>query len=260
MKIVTLLLVVAALTGCRLLAEGPGAGSGGRSDDPDKPVASSPDPSPGEPPPGDQSRREVPNPEVVDEHSVAVDHFRIGPDGRTVVIYWWGGTPACFALKEVLLEVQRGAPIVSVLEGTLPEAVGRACTMEAVLKSTVVVLDDPILVDGSGNQHEPGEPMVFEGATEVAQRADLADPHEIAVTGYRLDAEGTQLQVHYVGGTEHCYGLAEASAVPADGALTVTVAEGSLPGDDGPCEDIGVAKFTTLELDEPLIVQAAFNT
>ena len=260
MKIVTLLLLVGALAGCRMLAEGPGAGSGGRSDDPDKPVASSPDPSPGEPLPGDQSRREEPNPEVVDEHSVAVDHFRIGPDGRTVVIYWWGGTPSCFALKEVLLDVQGGTPIVSVLEGTLPEAVGMACTMEAVLKSTLIVLDDPILVDGSGNEHEPGEPMVFADATEVAQREGLADPHEIAVTGYRLDADGTQLQVHFVGGTERCYGLAEASAVADDGVLTVMIAEGTLPEVDGPCQDIGVSKFTTLELDEPLIVQAAFNT
>jgi hypothetical protein len=261
MRIVTLLLLVAMLAGCRLLAEGPGAGGGGRSDDPEKPVASSPDPSAAEPPAGDHARREEPNPDVVDAHNAAVDRFRIGPDGRTVVIYWWGGTPSCFALKEVLVEVQRGTPIVSLLEGTLPEAVGKACTMEAVLKSTVVVLDDPILVDGSGNEHELGEPMVFDRATEVAPSSDLADPHEIAVTGYRLDADGTRLEVHFIGGTERCYGLAEASAAPDDGGrLIVTVAEGTLPGVGGPCEDIGISKFTELELDEPLIVQAAFNT
>jgi hypothetical protein len=261
MRIVTLLLLVAVLSGCRLLAEGPGgAGGGGRSGNPDDPVVSSPDPPPGEPPPGDQSRREEPNPDVVDQHSAAVDHYRIGPDGRTVVIYWWGGTPACYALKEVLVEVQRGTPIVTVLEGTLPEAVGKACTMEAVLKSTIVTLDDPILVDGSGNEHEPGEPMVSDEGVEVHPRAGLNDPHQIAITGYRLDADGTRLQVHFVGGTERCYGLAEASALPRDGALTVTIAEGTLPEVDGPCEDIGVSKFATLKLDEPLIVQAAFNT
>jgi hypothetical protein len=261
MKIALLLLLVATLSGCRLLAEGPGgpgAGGGGRSGSPDDPVVSSPDPS-GEPPAGDQSRREEPNPDVVDAHSAAIDHFRIGPDGRTVVVYWWGGTPACFALKEVLVEVQGGTPIVTVLEGTLPEAVGKACTMEAVLKSTVVVLEDQILVDGSGNQHEPGEPMIFEEATEVEPRRDLTNPREIAITGYRLDADGTRLQVHFIGGIEHCYDLAEASAQAGDGAVTVTIAEGTLPDVDGPCEDIGVAKFTTLELHEPLIAQGAFD-
>jgi hypothetical protein len=260
MRIVTLLLLVAVLSGCRLLAEGPGgAGGGGRSGNPDDPVVSSPDPSAVEPPPGDQSRREEPK-DVVDEHTAAVDHFRIGPDGRTVVIYWWGGTPACFALKEVLVEVQRGTPIVTVMEGTLPAAVGKACTMEAVLKSTIVTLDDSILVDGSGNEHEPGEPVVFDEGVEVDPRAGLADPHRIAITGYRLDADGTRLQVHYVGGTERCYGLVEASAVPRDGALTVTIAEGALSDVDAPCEDIGVSKFTTLKLDEPLIARAAFNS
>jgi hypothetical protein len=261
MRIVTLLFLVAALAGCRMLADGPGAGgSGTPGDEPDTPVTSSPDPSAG-PPLGDQSRREKPRPDVVDERGVAVDHFRIGPDGRTLVIYWWGGTPSCFALKEVILDVQDGTPIVSVLEGTLPEAVGKACTMEAVLKSTVVVLDDPILLDGSGNEHPAGEPMIFEDATEVRPRGDIVDAREIAVTGYRLDGDGTRLEVHFIGGTERCYGLAEASAEPGDyGALTVTVAEGGLPGVGGPCEDIGVAKFTTLELEEPLIVQAAFNT
>jgi hypothetical protein len=164
-------------------------------------------------------------------------------------------------LKEVLVEVQGRTPIVTVLEGTLREAVGKACTMEAVLKSAVVVLDDPVLVDGSGNEHPPGEPEIFGEATEVAPRSDLSDPHEIAITGYRLDADGTQLDVHFVGGTERCYGLAQGSAARvAGGALVVTVAEGSLPGIGGPCEDIGVAKFTTLELDEPLIAQAALDT
>jgi hypothetical protein len=261
MKVVTLLLVIGMLAGCRLLADGPGAGGNpGRSVSPDEPIASSPDPSAGAPPPGDGSLREKPNPNVVDERGTAVDHFRIGPDGRTLVVYWWGGTPACFALKEVLVEVQGGTPIVSVLEGTLPEAAGAACTAEAVLKSSLVTLRDPLVVDGSGNQHETGEPMVFDAGAEVDPRAGLTDPHQIAITGYRLDADGTRLQVHFVGGTERCYGLAEASAVPRDGALTVTVAEGTLPDVGGPCEDIGVSKFTVLELDEPLVVQAAFNS
>ncbi len=264
MRIVTLLLLAVLLAGCRMLADGPGGGGSGGGmpgASPDEPVASTPDPSAGEPPGGDAARRELPNPDVVDEHAAAIDHFSIGPDGRTVVVHWWGGTPSCFALKEVLLEVQDGTPIITVLEGTLPEAVGMACTMEAVLKSTPVVLDDPILVDGSGNQHPAGEPMIGEGATEVSPRDDLRDPHEIAITGYRLSADGMRLDVHYVGGIERCYGLAEAGAVPGDGgALTVTVAEGRLPGVTGPCEDIGVGKFTSLRLDEPLIVQAAFNT
>jgi hypothetical protein len=260
MRIVSLLLVAALLAGCRTLIDGPGAGGSATPGTPDAPVTSSPDPS-GSPPSGeDPIARESPNPGVVNERGAEIDHFRIGPDGRTVVVYWWGGTPACFALKEVILDVQQGTPIVSVVEGTLLEAVGQACTAEAVLKSTVVVLDDPILVDGSGAQHPAGEPLVWGEGMAVTVLDGLADPRVLAVTGYRLDAEGTTLEVHFVGGTERCYGLAEASVVAGEGALRVTVAEGRLPDADAACEDIGIAKYAVLELDEPLILQAAFNT
>ena len=102
--------------------------------------------------------------------------------------------------------------------------------------------------------------MIAEEAAEVRPRSDLVDPRGLAVTGYRLDAEGTELQVHYTGGTEHCFGLAQASVAPDGEALRVTVAEGRLPGIDDACEAIGVPKFVTLRLDEPLIVQAAFDT
>ena len=87
------------------------------------------------PPPGDGATREEPDPSVVDAHGAAVDHFAIGADGRTVVVYWWGGNTTCFGLKEITVDVQRGTPVIVVLEGTRADAVGQACTMEAVLKS-----------------------------------------------------------------------------------------------------------------------------
>lgn len=259
MRIVTLALLVLLLGSCRLLADGPGAGRSG--EDPDQPVGASLEPEPSTSPDGDGALREQPNPEVVQERGVGVDHFRIGPDGRTVVVYWWGGTPSCFALGEVLVEVQRGTPIVSVLEGTLPEAVGSACTMEAVLKSTVVMLDQPILVDGSGNRHPAGEPMTGDEALRTTPRDGVTDARAVALAGYRLSADGQQLDAYFVGGTDACYALAEASAVASrDGALTVTVREGRLPGVSQPCEDIGVLKVVGLALDEPLIVQAAHDS
>lgn len=260
MRIVSFLLLACLLAGCRALIDGPGAGGSATPRGPDAPATSSPDPSGAPPPHEDPARRESPNPEVVDERGAPIDHYRIGPDGRTVVVYWWGGTPACFALKEVIVDVQEGTPIVSVLEGTLPQAVGMACTAEAVLKSTVVLLDDPILVDGSGARHPAGEPMISEEATEATPAAGLADPQELAVTGYRLDADGTTLQVHFVGGTDRCYALAEARVTTGEGAVRVTVAEGRLPDADEACEAIGLLKYAVVELEEPLIVQAAFNT
>ena len=104
MRRMTLLLMCFAIVlgGCRALIDTPpngGSSAGGAPGD--KPIggggggAEPPKPGIG------AASREEPDPTVVDARGQAVDHFDIGPDGRTVVVYWWGGTPACFGLKEV---------------------------------------------------------------------------------------------------------------------------------------------------------------
>jgi hypothetical protein len=207
-------------------------------------------------PPGEE-----PDPSVVDPHGVAVDHFAIGADGRTVIVYWWGGNTTCFGLKEVTVTYQGGTPIIAVQEGTRADHTGQACTMEAVLKSAVVTLDEPILADAAGDSGTSGEPDLPSGATAVApQRRVVNDiPHSIG--GYALSADGLTLSAYYVGGVEECYGLASAAADRAAGGLvTVSVREGSLPDVDGPCIDLGVSKVTSITLEQPLIVVAAIDS
>ena len=139
------------------------AGDSGSKDDP---ISATPGGVPS-PPSGDGATREEPDPTVVDPHGAAVDHFAIGADGRTVVVYWWGGNTTCFGLKEVTVDVQRDTPIIAIQEGTRADHVGQACTMEAVLKSAVVTLDEPILADAAGGDAAPGEPELPTDATVV---------------------------------------------------------------------------------------------
>jgi hypothetical protein len=256
-----LICLVVALSACAYIGRGAGGSSPGGSDGGrDESVSATPggDPSP---PPGDGATREEPDPTVIDPHGVAIDHFAIGADGRTVVVYWWGGNTTCFGLKEVTVTYQGGTPIIAVQEGTRADAAGQACTMEALLKSAVVTLDEPILANAANGGEPAGEPDVVGGATAVEPRDDAvrAVPH--AISSYALSADGLTLSAYYVGGVEDCYGLAEASADwAADGLVTVTVREGQLPDVDGACIDLGVYKVTSITLDQPLIAVASLDS
>jgi hypothetical protein len=255
-----LLLFCAAvgLTACARFGGGGVAGGGpsdGKSDDP---VSGTPGP---EPPGGDGAMREEPDPSVFGPQAAAVDHFTIGANGLTVVVYWWGGNPACFGLREVQIDVQHGTPIITVLEGTREAAGDRMCTMEAVLKSAVVTLDEPILSDAANPDPASGEALLPDEALSVKPVRDVQDPRPHAVSGYALSADGLTLSAYYVGGTEACYGLVAATASRDErGPLVVSVREGRRPDGDAACDDIGVAKVVKLSLDEPLIKTAAFDS
>lgn len=256
----TLLLLAVLLTGCSYLAMPTPRGGGGSDGQPggdgDKPIGGGggvlmP------PIVNDGALREEPDPTIVDPHPTAVDHFAIGPDGRTVVIYFWGGNQGCFGLHSVDVQLRDGVPVVIVREGTRPEAVGMACTMEALLKSSVVTLEAPILRDGSGAEPAPGEPQLAPQPQGVAPVAGVVDARAHAISGYVLTADGRGLQAQFVGGTDTCYGLANAAAVPGpDGTLVVTIREGRLPN-AGACDDIGVSKAVTITLDAPLLVDGS---
>jgi hypothetical protein len=260
--ILLMLCLSLALSGCAALfgdlpASSAGTGSGG--------VKGGDDPIGGGgggavDPPGDGSSREVPDPTVVDPHGQSVDRFTIGPDGRTVVVYWWGGNTTCFGLREVMVEVQNGTPIFTVLEGMRGDQAGVACTAEAVLKSTIVTLDRPVLADAAGGDVARGEPPLPVGATRVQPMDGIIDARPHAVTGYGLSADGRTLSVYYVGGVENCNGLAEASGErDGDGLVTVAIREGRLPEVDGACDEIGVAKVVDVQLDVALIAIGAFD-
>ncbi len=254
-----LLCLVVALSACAYVGRA-GAGSsspgGGDSGSKDDPISATPGGVPS-PPSGDGATREEPDPTVVDAHAAAIDHFAIGADGRTVIVYWWGGNTTCFGLKEVTVSFQHDTPIIAVQEGTRADHVGQACTMEAALKSAVVTLDDPILADAAGGDVAPGEPELPSGATAVEPRKGVVDAIPMAVSGYALSADGLTLSAYFVGGVDTCYALAEANADrAADGLVTVSLREGQLANVDSPCIEIGVSKVASMTLQQPLIIVA----
>ncbi|HET6744933.1 MAG TPA: hypothetical protein VFH90_03695 [Candidatus Limnocylindria bacterium] len=259
-----LLCIALALGGCRaLIGDQPDNGSnvdGAPANPGDDPIGGGGGGRVDPPPVIGGALREEPDPTVVDARGQSVDHFDIGADGRTLVVYWWGGNTACFGLKEVMVEVQRGTPIITVLEGVRGDHVGMACTAEAVLKSAVVTLDEPIVADAAadappGHLELPADGLKVEPVAGV-QRSTLH-----AVSGYRLSADGLTLSAYYVGGTEDCYALAGATAERDDeGLLTISISEGQLPELPVACPDIGVSKFVDFQLDDPLVVVAAFDS
>ncbi|HEX3218469.1 MAG TPA: hypothetical protein VHU77_00330 [Candidatus Limnocylindria bacterium] len=258
-------LMVLSLCALLLLAGCARLGSGGASsDEPSagtsgEPPIAIPDPLPPSPN-GDGSQRVEPDATVFDAHDVSIDHVTIGPDARSLAVYWWGGNAACFGLKEVRVGMQRGTPIITVLEGTREAARDRMCTMEAVLKSALVTLDAPIVVDAANSDPEGGEAKLPERAKQVHVTEGLVDASSNAVISYRLGRDGSQLDAYYVGGVEDCYGLAAADVDrQGSGPLQVSVREGRKPG-AGACDDIGVLKFVRVQLAEPLVVVAALDS
>jgi hypothetical protein len=226
--------------------------------DPESPVVGEPQ-SPGPDPSGDGSLREEPNADVVDAHPTGIDHFAIGADGRTVIVYFWGGTPACFALQRVEIDTDAdGATVVTVYEGTLPEAVGQACTMEAVLKSTVVTLDQPIVSDAANPGAPAGEPELVTDAEVVDLVTGTENPVPVAITGYQVTADGLTLTAQFYGGVPECYGVASASVDASSAPVVVSLSEGHIPTADV-CIEIAVAKAFAFTLEQPLILDGTLD-
>lgn len=259
--ILLLLCLALALTGCSALfgdLPGSSAGAGPGGTDGDAPIGGRGGGAVD--PPGNGAVREVPDPALNGLTSSTIDRFEIGADGRTVIVYWWGGTPACYGLADVMVGVQRGTPIFTVVEGRRPGTAEMACTEELVLKSTVVTLEAPILADAAGHAAPAGEPNLPADPTAVAVRPGVLDPRPHAISGYGLSADGLTLSVHYAGGVEDCNGLAEAAAQrDADGLVTVTIREGRVEP-SGDCIEIALAKVVELTLEQPLIIVGAFNS
>jgi hypothetical protein len=120
-------------------------------------VAQSPSPGPdtvvsGEPGssqvPGDGATPAVPNPAVTGAAPVPFDHVTVGPDGRTLTVYYWYGAEGCYGLKSVDTAWTDQGLAITIWAGTLPEAVNRMCIDIAQLYSTEVTLDRPLVLNG----------------------------------------------------------------------------------------------------------------
>jgi hypothetical protein len=249
---VPLALVGVLLTACSYQPFVGGDPSIPPSGNPESPVGHEPQ-SPGPEPGGDPAVRETPNPDVVDPYNPGLDHYTIGPDGRTVVVYYWGGSQACFGLQQVEVGSDPdGVPVITVHEGTLPEAVGQACDMMAVLKSTVVTLDAAILTDASQPDAPAGEAMLAPETETVDVVSGVENPIPVAVTGYHLSGDGTTLTAQFYGGVPECYGVSAASVDTSAQPWTVSISEGHIPSAEV-CIEIAVAKSFVFTLDGELI-------
>ena len=111
--------------------------------------------------------------------------------------------------------------------------------------------DEPVGTEPAPGGDEPGG-----DALRVEPQAGIRDPRPHAWDHIDIAADGRTLSVYYVGGVEDCYGLSEVRVDQgADGALRISVLEGSRPIVEGPCIDLGVFKVATVTLDEPLVLQ-----
>ncbi|MFN8518417.1 MAG: hypothetical protein U0667_03275 [Chloroflexota bacterium] len=74
------------------------------------------------------------------------DHISVGPDGRTLTVYFWSGADSCYGLAGVTVDTSEGAPVITLQTGTRPGV--DVCIAIAQLYSTQVVLDEPIVGGG----------------------------------------------------------------------------------------------------------------
>ena len=244
-----LLVVGGLLTACAIPV---GGGDSSASPDPDAPVGTAPG-SLGPEPSGDGAMRDTPDPSITNPHPTAVDHFAIGPDGRTLVVYYWGGSEICFGLQRVEVGTDAdGTPVITVYEGNRPEAEGQACDMMARLKSAVVTLESPVVIDASQPDAPPGEPDLAPEPQVVTVQVGIQDPHAVAITGYTLSGDGLTLTAQFYGGVPECYGLATATLDASSRPALVEISEGRVPGSEVFIE-IALAKAFAFTLETPLI-------
>jgi hypothetical protein len=82
------------------------------------------------------------NPSIVDSHPLPFESWRVvGED--VVALQFTAGTPECFGVHAIVHETAETVA-VELRSGTLPEAVGRACIMIAVLGTLDVQLQAPL--------------------------------------------------------------------------------------------------------------------
>lgn len=128
----------------------PGGGDSGDGRKPDEPVANDP-PVVGQPPDdptgSDGALPVEPEPGIVNPIPHAWDRITVGPDGRTITIYYWGGVEDCYGLASVDATFDDdGVLHVTVLEGQRGNlAPNTACIEIALLKSVTITLDRPVV-------------------------------------------------------------------------------------------------------------------
>jgi hypothetical protein len=89
------------------------------------------------------------NPSLVDPQPVPFDHVTVGPDGTTLTVYFWMGAEPCSGLYGVETTPVEGGIELTVLVGSPADVAAMTCIAIAELRSTVVTLEAPLVVNGS---------------------------------------------------------------------------------------------------------------
>jgi len=89
------------------------------------------------------------DPSLQDPQPVPFDHVTVGPDGTTLTVYFWMGAEPCNGLYGVETTPTEGGIDLTVLVGTPEDAASMMCIAIAELRSTVVTLDAPLVVNGT---------------------------------------------------------------------------------------------------------------
>ena len=88
----------------------------------------------------------VPEEGLNDIIEVPWDHITVGPDGRTLTVYFWSGAESCYGLAGVEVDETGAVPVITLQTGTRPGV--EVCVALAQLYSTEVVLEQPIIAGG----------------------------------------------------------------------------------------------------------------
>ena len=99
-----------------------------------------------EPPFADGATPVVPEDGLNDIIEVPWDHITVGPDGRSLTVYFWSGAEGCYGLAGVEVDETGAVPVITLQTGTRPGV--DVCVALAQLYSTPVVLEDPIIGGG----------------------------------------------------------------------------------------------------------------
>lgn len=90
-----------------------------------------------------------PDPTLQDPQPVPFDHVTVGPDGTTLTVYFWMGAEPCTGLYGVEVQPTEGGIDLTILLGSPEDVASMTCIAIAELRSTVVTLDQPLVVPGT---------------------------------------------------------------------------------------------------------------
>jgi hypothetical protein len=193
---------------------------------------------------------------VTNEEPTAWDHVTVAPDGRTLTVFFWSGADACYGLKSVTVTpaADGAPPTITLVTGLRADAATKRCTDIAMLYSTVVVLDAPIL--GGGAPGWPtGQPVETAlDAALIEPDPTVQDPNPRPWEQVTLAADGRTASVVFFDGVQECYGLSRVAVSVSDGLTTILPITGVRPqAANTACIQIAMLYQTIVVLDSPVL-------